>query len=86
VETAYRIDGLARDIGLQSIAIVGNKVRSQQDREFLVSSLPGFNFLGFIPYDQALVDADLEGRPVLSSSQPIISEVKRIYQALLSTA
>ena len=86
VETAFRIDGLARDIGLKNIAIVGNKIRSQQDREFLVSSLPGFKFLGFIPYDQALVDADLEGRPVLGASLPIISEVKNIYQALLSTA
>jgi CO dehydrogenase maturation factor len=86
VETAYRIERLAQDIGLKNIAIVGNKIRSHSDRGFLLSSLPGFKFLGFIPYDQALVDADLDGRPVLSSSQQIISEVKNIYQALLSAA
>jgi CO dehydrogenase maturation factor len=86
VETAYRIERLAHDIGLKNIAIVGNKIRSPSDREFLLSSLPGFRFLGFIPYDQALVDADVDGRPVLSSSQQIISEVKNIYQALLSAA
>ncbi len=86
VETAYRIDKLAQDIGLQNIAMVGNKIRSQSEKEFLISSLPGFEFLGFVPYDQALVDADLANRPVLDASQPIINEVRNIYQALLSTA
>jgi len=86
IETAYRIDELAQDIGLPNIAVVANKVRNQSDREFLVSNLPDFEFLGFIPYDQAIVDADLANLPLLDSSQPIINEVRNIYQVLLSTA
>lgn len=86
VETAYRIGKLAQDIGLRNIAIVGNKLRSQSDREFLISTLPGFQFLGFIPYDQALVDADLANLPLFDSSQQIINEVRNIYQALLPIA
>ena len=85
IETAYRIDKLAQDIGLQNIAVVGNKVRSQSEKEFITSSLPGFNFIGFIPYDQAIVEADLANLPILDSSQQIIAEVRNIYQALLST-
>ncbi len=86
IETAHRINKLAQDIGLQNIAVVGNKIRNQSDKEFIVSSLPGFNFLGFIPYDQAIVAADLANLPILEASQPIIDEVRNIYQALLSTA
>ena len=86
IETAYTINELAQDIGLHNIAVVGNKLRSQADRKFLISSLPGFNFLGFIPYDQALVEADIANRPLLDSSTQIITEVKNIYQALVSTA
>jgi len=78
VETAYKIDKLAKDIGLSSIAIVGNKIRSQAEKEFLTSSLSGFDFLGFIPYDQAIIEADLANLSLLDSSQQII-------QALLST-
>jgi len=85
IETAYRISKLAQDISLQNIAVVGNKIRSKSDKEFLISSLPGFEFLGFIPYDQAIVDADLANLPLLDSSQQIITEVRNIYQALLST-
>jgi CO dehydrogenase maturation factor len=84
VETAHRIGKLAKEIGLHNIAIVGNKVRSQSDREFLTSSLPSFEFLGFIPYDQALVEADLANLPLLDASPQIIGEVRNIYQALLS--
>jgi CO dehydrogenase maturation factor len=86
VETAYRIDKLAREIGLRNIAIVANKVRSQSDREFLTSSLPDFEFLGFIPYDQAIVKADLANLPVLEASQQALDEVRNIYHALVPTA
>ncbi len=85
IETALSIEKLAAEIGLQNIAVVGNKIRSQSEKEFLISNLPGFEFLGFIPYDQAIVDADLANLPILDSSQQIIAAVKDIYQALLST-
>jgi CO dehydrogenase maturation factor len=86
VETAHRIDKLAREIGLKNIAVVANKVRSQADKEFLTSSLPGFEFLGFIPYDQLIVEADVKNRPVIDASQQVISEVRKIYSALLPAA
>ena len=86
VETARRIKKLAEEIGLHNIAAVGSKVRSQSEREFLTSSLPDFEFLGFIPYDQAIVDADLAGRPLFGASPRIIEEVRNIYKALLATA
>lgn len=86
IETAYTINKLAQDISLQNIVVVGNKVRSQSDREFLISSLPGFEFLGFIPYDQAIVDADLANLPLLDASPHIVAEVRNIFRVLLSTA
>jgi len=83
IETAHTINKLAQDIGLHNIAVVGNKVRNQAEREFLISSLSDFKFLGFIPYDQAVVDADLANVSVVDSSQQIINEVRKIYQALM---
>ena len=85
IETAYTIKKMAQDIGLINVAVVGNKIRSQSEKEFIVSSLPGFEFLGFIPYDQALVEADLANLSLLDASQQITREVKNIYHALLPT-
>jgi len=83
LETAYKIDKLARDIGLQNIAVVGNKIQSQSDKEFLISSLPDFEFLGFISYDQAIVDADLANLPIPDASPQVANEVKNIYHQLV---
>ena len=30
-----------------------------KDKDFLKTHLPGYRFLGFIPYDEALIEADL---------------------------
>jgi CO dehydrogenase maturation factor len=83
IETAFNIKKLATDIGLASMVVVGNKIRNRSDEEFIRSSLPGFEFLGFIPYDQAIVDADLASASVVDASRAVIGEVNNIYQALL---
>lgn len=84
LETARSIKGLAKDIGLENIAVVGNKIRTQSDRDFLIASLPDLAFLGFIPYDQAIVDADLANQSLVDASAAVMEEVKNIYQSLVT--
>jgi CO dehydrogenase maturation factor len=86
IETAMRVRQLAQDIGLKSISLVANKVRSPADREHLVKSLPDADFLGFIPYDPAIVDADLAKLPLQDASQEVSAQVDGIYQALIAGA
>jgi CO dehydrogenase maturation factor len=83
LETALRIKNLARDIGVTAIAVVGNKIRNAADREFITTSMAGFEFLGFIPYDQAITDAEISGSPSLDASQPVNLEITNIYHRLL---
>ena len=83
IETAHAINRLAQDIDLHNIALVGNKIQSQSEKEFIISSLPDFEFLGFIPYDQAIVEADLANLPLFSASPLIASEVRNIYHKLV---
>ncbi len=85
IETAHSIDRLAQDIGLRNVALVANKVRSQSDREFLIATLPNSEFLGFIPYDQKIIEADQANRSLLDASPPVLAEVKKIYQSLLAS-
>jgi CO dehydrogenase maturation factor len=84
LETARRIQQLARDIGVENIGIVANKLQTEAEKEFVAQSLPGLDFLGFIPYDEALVRADLAGQPLHEASQAIFTQVQDICQALIS--
>ena len=85
VETALQINKLAREIGLKKIAVVGNKIRNKSDKEYLQKSLPDFSFLGFIPYHQDFIEADINGRqPFESVNKRIVSEVTRIVNSVLT--
>ncbi len=63
VETAHQIRRLGQDLGVRKLSLVGNKIRSPKDRKFLLDQMPGFHFLGFIPFDGGIIEADLEGLP-----------------------
>ncbi len=63
LEVAQKIRHLAEDIGLKNIALVGNKIRKEADREFLITHMPEFPFLGFLAYDPKIVESDLSGAP-----------------------
>ncbi len=84
LETATTVERLANDIGLRSIGVVGNKIHSQAEQDFMTASLPGFEFLGFLPYDQAIVDADLANRPLVGASPRITKEIKEIFNKLIA--
>ncbi|MFO8111676.1 MAG: carbon monoxide dehydrogenase accessory protein CooC [Desulfosalsimonadaceae bacterium] len=61
IDTALHIKKLAGEIGLSRISMVGNKIRNEKDARFLEENLSDFSFLGFLPYDEALIEADLQG-------------------------
>lgn len=62
--TARQIKSLAADIGLTRLWLVGNKVRDQQEANFLMEESPGIPVLGFLPVDMAVQEADRLGIPV----------------------
>ncbi len=78
VQTAYRIKDLAKDIGIENIAAVGNKIRTDSEREFLMSNMPDFEFLGFIPYEEKIVEADLANVSPFDLNKDILPVIKRI--------
>lgn len=61
IDTAEHIKRLAAEIHLKNIAVVGNKIRGPKDEAFLRDQLNGYDFLGFLPYDNDLIEADLSG-------------------------
>jgi CO dehydrogenase maturation factor len=82
VETAHQIHRLANDIGLKKISLLGNKIRSDKDREFLVSNMPDFEFLGFIPFRGDIIEADLEGLPPFEKDREGLEAVKGMIEKL----
>ncbi len=62
--TARQIKKLANDIGLESLWLVGNKVRNEDESDFLEKESPDIPVLGFLPADLRVQEADRLGIPV----------------------
>jgi CO dehydrogenase maturation factor len=82
IETAHHIMKLSSEIGLKNLSFVGNKVRSDKDKEFFRRHMPDFEFLGFIPFSNEVIEADLEGRPPFEKDGKGFSAVKEMIPKL----
>ena len=59
--TAAQIKKLAADIGLTRLWLVGNKVRDENEMEFLEKETPGIPLLGVLPASLSVQEADRLG-------------------------
>ncbi len=82
IETAAHIQKLASEIGLDRVAVIGNKIRNPGDEVFLREHLEGFEFLGFLPYDEALIEADLKGISPFDTRASAVTVVDNLARRL----
>jgi CO dehydrogenase maturation factor len=82
IDTAGNIRKLASEIGLSNIYLIGNKIRNKDDEAFLKKHLSGFEFLGFLPFDDALIEADLKGISPFDTESVTLKIVESIAQHL----
>ncbi|HOJ39709.1 MAG TPA: carbon monoxide dehydrogenase, partial [bacterium] len=78
VQTAYRIDTLARQLGLKKIGVVGNFVRSKSEEDFLREKLKGLNLLGFLPYEETIRETEIAGKPFSEKAPHFLRAVETI--------
>ena len=82
IDTAEHIRRLASEIKLDRISVVGNKIRSARDEEFVRRHLADFDILGFLPYSDALIEADLSGQSPYDVPSPARERVRDMLAML----
>ncbi len=80
IETAFQIKRLASDLGIKNIALVGNKIRNQEDERFIREALNDFEFLCFMPFKEEIIEADLKGVAVFEKDKETLETIKNIIQ------
>ncbi|WP_033398253.1 AAA family ATPase [Desulfospira joergensenii] len=80
---ADKIRKLGRDIGIKNIVILGNRVRSEEDRQLIRESMPDYEILGFLPEMEEIVQSDREGERPFDDISTIPKELKEIAQKLM---
>ncbi|HOR01348.1 MAG TPA: AAA family ATPase [Anaerolineae bacterium] len=85
LQTAQAVAQLARDIGVGRIMVVGNKVRGPEDEAFIARSLPGVEVLGYLPFSQQAIEADLAGQAIYEAAPELVARAQEIKERLGGT-
>ncbi len=80
--TARQIKKLALDIGLERMWLVGNKVRNDDEAEFIARESPGLPVLGNLPTDMAVQEADRLGIPVYDHAPALRAAAEEMTDVL----
>jgi len=57
VDTAKKIKQLAEGLSIKNISVIGNKVRTEEDRDFIKENLNGISINGYIDFDESLLSS-----------------------------
>ena len=81
--SAAQIKRLSKDIGLERLWLVGNKVRTEEELKFLELESPEIPLLGILPMDLGVLDADRLGEPVYDHVPSLKEAAQNIAQKLM---
>ena len=88
LETGRRMAVLARDLGLERVSLVANKIRDDADREAVreFADLHGLEIAGFVPFDPAMTAAEREGVAPLdyAPDSPFVAAIDELGQRLVA--
>jgi CO dehydrogenase maturation factor len=83
IETAHSIFKLGRELGLRDFGIVGNKIRHQNQEQWIRDRFDPKMILGFLPYSETIQEADLQQISLFDvMDDNLASAFRHIYQRL----
>jgi CO dehydrogenase maturation factor len=81
---ADKIKKLGLDIGLRRIVILGNRVRNEEDKQLIQSTLSDFEIIGYLPEDEEIISADRQGRRAFDDINRAPAELFAVASRLMS--
>ncbi len=81
---ADKIRKLGRDIGIKNIMVLGNRVKSDEDRALIEESMSDYKILGFLPELDEIVKSDRDGTRPFDDINNIPEELRRIAEKLIA--
>ena len=81
VTTALAVDRLASELSLPKIAFIGNKIRTQSDRNYLLSSLPEERILAMLPFSEEVLERARQSDHPLEEKE-CLAGIKEVYEQI----
>jgi CO dehydrogenase maturation factor len=82
MQTAGVVRDMARALGVKQVLVVANKVRGQEDLDFIRGGIGDIAIAGHISFSHDVMEADIRGASPFSFSPGTVDEVKKIKSVM----
>lgn len=83
-QTARQIKELAKELLINDVWIVGNKIQSEKDKELIQNELLDFKILGYMPYDPLIIESDKIGKSAYDLSDKLKQSLSEIWDNIVN--
>lgn len=85
IQTAGVVRDMAEELGVRKVFVVANKVRGEEDIEFIKKGIGDMELVGHISFNPSVMEADMKGASPYHCSPQTAEEIRSIKAALEST-
>lgn len=82
IQTAGVVREMAEGLGVKSVFVVANKVRGQEDLDFVKKGIGEMELAGHISFHHSIMEADIKGDSPFKYSPQTVDEVRKIKHAI----
>jgi CO dehydrogenase maturation factor len=82
IQTYHKVVQLAADLGIRTVRVIANKIRTRADEEFILAKVNESDLLGFIHFDDDVSAADRAGRSPYDISEKTVAEIRAIKERI----
>jgi CO dehydrogenase maturation factor len=78
IQTAYTVKKMAGDLGIKTLYIVINKIKTDEEEKLVRGNLADFNVLGIMPYSENVRESDLRQLPPCEADMAFAGKIEEI--------
>jgi CO dehydrogenase maturation factor len=82
IQTAGVVRDMAKGLGVKNVFVVANKIRGQEDIDFVKKGIGDMELAGHISFSHAIMEADIKGDSPFKFSPQTVDEVKNIKASI----
>ena len=82
IQTAIAVKNLAVGLGVKKVFAIANKVRKEQDVEFIKNSIGDIELLGQMSFNEEIMESDIKALPAYAASKQTLEEAEKIKENL----
>ncbi|NWF97634.1 MAG: AAA family ATPase [Nitrospirae bacterium] len=83
LQTAKTVHKMAEELGIKNVFVVANKIRSDNDIKFIKENLSNMKLIGFIEFDNDVMEADIKGKSPFYLCPKTVEAVRKLKDKLI---